>query len=219
LSRTLEEFEKVNANARQAVLMADEAQKTGDEAKMAEYTSAAESFANRLIAIEREIEDLKALHAQSSQAAEQSKVAVQQNATVLQKKLSERQKLLGQLDQAKMQEQMNRAMASLSETVGEDVPTFDEIRDKIEARYAKAKGMSELTESSVEGRMLEVEQAAMNTEAQARLSQIRSQLGLAAPEPEEAPAIAESSAAETSSPTPQTEPATSATPEAKPAEG
>jgi phage shock protein A len=32
LSRTLEEFEKVNANARQAVLMADEAQKTGDEA-------------------------------------------------------------------------------------------------------------------------------------------------------------------------------------------
>jgi phage shock protein A len=216
LSRTLEEFEKVNANARQAVLMADEAQKTGDEAKMAEYTSAAESFANRLIALEREIEDLKALHLQSSQAAEQSKAAVQQNATALQKKLSERQKLLGQLDQAKMQEQMNKAMASLSETVGEDVPSFDEIRDKIEARYAKAKGMSELTESSVESRMLEVEQAAMNTEAQARLSEIRSQLGLAAPEPEEAPALAETSpAAETSPPTPAVEPA----PEAKPAEG
>ena len=77
-----------------------------------------------------------------------------------------------------MQEQMNKAMASLSETVGEDVPTFDEVRDKIEARYAKAKGMSELTESSVESRMLEVEQAAANTEAQARLAQIRAQLGL-----------------------------------------
>ena len=38
-------------------------------------------------------------------------------------------------------------MASLSETVGQDVPTFDEVRDKIEARYAKAKGMSELTET------------------------------------------------------------------------
>ena len=78
-----------------------------------------------------------------------------------------------------MQEQMNKAMASLSETVGEDVPTFDEVRDKIEARYAKAKGMSELTESSVESRMLEVEQAAANSEAQARLAQIRAQLGLA----------------------------------------
>ena len=79
-----------------------------------------------------------------------------------------------------MQEQMNKAMASLSETVGQDVPTLDEVRDKIEARYAKAKGMAELTESSVESRMLEVEQASMNSEAQARLAQIRSQLGLAA---------------------------------------
>jgi phage shock protein A len=60
------------------------------------------------------------------------------------------------------------------------VPTLNEVRDKIEARYAKAKGMAELTESSVESRMLEVEQASMNSEAQARLAQIRSQLGLAA---------------------------------------
>ena len=78
-----------------------------------------------------------------------------------------------------MAEQMNKAMASLSETVGEDVPTLDEVRDKIEARYAKAKGMSELTETSVESRMLEIEQAARNTEAQGRLAEIRAQLGLA----------------------------------------
>jgi phage shock protein A len=223
LSRTLEDFEKVNANARQAVLMADEAQKAGDDDKMAEYTSAAESFANRLIALEHEIDDLKALHQQASQASEQSKSAVQQNATALQKKLSERQKLLGQLDQAKMQEQMNTAMASLSETVGEDVPTFNEIRDKIEARYAKAKGMSELSEGSVETRMLEVEQAAMNSEAQARLSQIRSQLGLAGAEAgaeaEAAPAIAESATGESSPPATQAAQAEPAAPEAKPADG
>src|SRR5690606_15078908 len=80
--------------------------------------------------------------------------------------------------QAKMQEQMNTAMASLSESVGQDVPTLDEVRQKIETRYARAKGMAELTESSVESRMLEVEQAAMNTEAQARLDQIREQHGI-----------------------------------------
>jgi phage shock protein A len=71
-------------------------------------------------------------------------------------------------------------MASLSEAVGQDVPTLNEVRDKIEARYAKAKGMAELTETSVESRMLEVEQASMNSEAQARLAQIRSQLGIGA---------------------------------------
>ena len=85
---------------------------------------------------------------------------------------------MGQLDQAKMQEQMNSAMASLSEQVGQDTPSFDEVRDKIEKRYAQAKGAQELQGESIEGRMLEIEQAALNTEAQARLSEIRSQLGL-----------------------------------------
>ena len=179
LDRAMEELEKVSGNAKQAVLMADEAAKSGDTAKVEEYTSAAESFATRLIAIESEVEDLKQLALQSSQASDQAKAAVQQNATLLQRKLSERNKLLSQLDQANMQEQVNKAMASLSETVGEDVPTFDEVRDKIEARYAKAKGMSELTEQSVESRMLEIEQAAMNNEAQARLAQIKEQLGIA----------------------------------------
>jgi phage shock protein A len=179
LNRSMQEFEKLNTNARQAILMADDAAKAGDEKKAAEYQQAAEAFANRLIAVEREVDDTKALVLQASQASEQAKGAVQQNAASLQKKLAERQKLLSQLDQAKMQEQMNRAMATLSETVGEDVPTFEEVRDKIEARYAKAKGAAELTEASVESRMLEIEQASINTEAQARLSQIRAELGLA----------------------------------------
>jgi phage shock protein A len=181
LNRAMGELEKVGANARQAVLMADEASKTGDQTKATQYTVTAESFANRLIALEREVEDLKSLHLQSTEAANQAKSAVQQNSSALQAKLAERQKLLSQLDQAKMQEQMNKAMTSLSEAVGQDVPTLNEVRDKIEARYAKAKGMAELTESSVEARMLEVEQASINSEAQARLAQIRSQLGLAAP--------------------------------------
>ncbi|MDQ3147989.1 MAG: PspA/IM30 family protein [Actinomycetota bacterium] len=181
LNRALEELEKVNGSAQQAVLMAADADKSGDAKKAGEYTVAAESFANRLIALEREIDDVKKLHFQSTQASDQAKAAVAQNSSALQKKLAERQKLLSQLDQAKMAEQMNRAMSSLSETVGQDVPSMDEVRDKIEARYARARGMSELTGESVESRMLEVEQAAVNTEAQARLSEIRSKLGIAAP--------------------------------------
>ncbi|MEM7340773.1 MAG: PspA/IM30 family protein [Actinomycetota bacterium] len=178
LNRTMEEYEKVSSNARQAVMMADEANKKGDTEKVAQYTTAAEAFANRMIGIEREVEDLKALHLQASQAADQAKTAVNQNSSQLQKKLSERQKLLSQIDQAKMQEQLNKAMASLSEKVGEDVPSFEEIRDKVETRYAKAKGAAELNEQSIEGRMLEVEQASLNVEAQARLSELRAQLGL-----------------------------------------
>jgi phage shock protein A len=181
LNRSMEELGKINNSARQAVLMADDATKKGDTARAGELTQAAQAFANRLVATEREVDSLKTLHLQSAQAADQAKQAVVQNSAALQTKLTERQKLLSQLDQAKMQEQMNRAMTTLSASVGQDVPTLDEVRDKIEARYARALGASELGSQSVEGRMLEVEQAQINTEADARLDQIREQLGLAAP--------------------------------------
>src|SRR3546814_927892 len=153
-----------------------------------------------MIALEAEVKDLKALHFQASEASDQAKIAVQQNATALQKKLSERQALLGKIDQANMQEEMNKAMSQLSVTVGEDVPSLDEVRAKVEARYAKAKGMQELQGSSVEGRMLEVEQAAMNVEASSRLAEIKAQLGIA-PETQ----AATGALAEESAPAPQTQ--------------
>lgn len=194
LNRSMEELEKVNANARQALIMAADAQTKGDAAKATQYTQAAEALANRLIELERAVEDQKQMVLQSTQAADNAKAAVQQNSSNLQRKLAERSKLMSQLDQAKMQEQMNSAMASLSETVGQDVPTFDEVRQKIEARYAKAKATSELTETSVESRMMEIESATANVEAQSRLSQLRAELGLegapaaqAAPQPVEQP--------------------------------
>ena len=52
-----------------------------------------------------------------------------------------------------MQEEMNTAMAQLNESVGADVPSFAEVEQKIQARYAKAKATAELTETSVESRV------------------------------------------------------------------
>ena len=178
MSRKMEELEKLNSSARQAVIMADEAAKKGDPVKATEYTRTAEAFANRLIAVEGEVEGLKQLSLQAARASDQAKAAVAQSSTQLQKRISDKQKLLSQLDQAKMQEQLNKTMGQLTETVGDDVPTLDEVRSKIEERYAKAMGSAELQSTTVESRMLEVEQASLNTEAQARLSQIKTQLGL-----------------------------------------
>ena len=202
LDEALAQLEQLNRNAQQAVLMADEATKAGDAAKAAEYTSAAEAIANQLIAKEQDIEGLKTLALQSTQASEQAKAAVQQNSRVLQQKLAEKQRLLSQLDQAKMQEQMNSAMSSLSEQVGEDVPTLAEVKEKIEARHAKAKGMAEIQDMSVESRIVEIEQAAVNVEAQARLSEIRSKLGIG--DPTAAPAASAATAGSSAAPAPAT---------------
>jgi phage shock protein A len=201
LNGKMAELEKLNANARQALIMAADAEKAGDAAKAAQYNSAAETIANQLIQIEKDVESLKTLVLESAQASDQAKAAVQRNSSELQRKLAERQKLLSQLDQAKMQEQLNKTMSTLGEAIGEDVPTLDEVRQKIEARYAKAKGVSELQETSVDARILEVEQATLNVEAHSRLSQLRAELGL-----EPAAAEVGSGSAEAAA-TPATEPA------------
>lgn len=179
LERVMEQLQKLNNNAQQALLMSEEARASGDAEKAAEYEKAAESIATKLISTEQEAEDLKQLSLEAAKASQQAKDAVSQNSMVLQQRLAEKQKLLSQLDQAKMAEQMNTAMASLNETVGQDSPSFEEVREKIERRMAKAQATGELADAGVESRMLEVEEASRNVEAQKRLSELRSKLGIA----------------------------------------
>jgi phage shock protein A len=178
LNRSMDELEKANAMTRQSLVMAAEAEKAGDTKRATELTQSAETLATRLVQLEADVEEQKAFVLEASQAADQAKGAVQQNSAALQAKLAERNKLMSQLDQAKMQEQLTKAMGSLNEAVGQDVPTFDEVRSKIEQRYARAKSMNEINEAGVENRMLEIEQATRNSSAQARLSELRSELGL-----------------------------------------
>ncbi|MFW0797320.1 PspA/IM30 family protein [Gordonia sp. CPCC 205515] len=177
LNRQLEEIEKLQANTRQALTLADQASAAGDVKKAQEYTNAAEAFAAQLVTAEQSVEDLKALHDQSLQAAEQAKQAVERNAMMLQQKLAERSKLLTQLEQAKMQEQVSASLNQMSElAVPGNTPNLDQVRDKIERRYANAIGQAELAQNSVQGRMQEVEQAGVQMAGHARLEQIRASM-------------------------------------------
>ncbi len=183
LNSKMDELAKLNAQARQALLMAADATKKGDATTATRYTSAAETLAGRLVQVEKDIESQKAIAIAATQASDQAKAAVRQNSMLLERKIAEKSKLLSQLDQAKMQEEMNKAMAQMNQTLGDDVPTFDEIKSKIEDRYAKASATAELSSQTVDASILEIEQATADVEAQGRLSQLRSELGLDAPAP------------------------------------
>src|SRR3984893_9031816 len=116
LNRQLADIEKLQVNIRQAVTLADQATAAGDAAKATEYNNtAAEPFAAQLGTAEQSVEDLKGLHDQALAAAGQAKKAVEQNAMVLQRRIAERTKLLSQLEQAKMQEQVSASLRSMSE--------------------------------------------------------------------------------------------------------
>lgn len=197
LDRTLAERDKLEGNAQQALLMAEDARSKGDDAGVARYEQAAESIATKLIALEHEVEALTELSLDNARAAEQARDAVAQNSAELQRRLSQQQQLLGQLEQARMAEQMNDAMASLTESVGADVPTFDEVRDRIEGRLARAQGTAELTDRGADTAIREVEEAARNVEAQARLSELRSRLGIASSEERETAAASDATSPST----------------------
>ena len=178
LSRQLTDVENLQASARQALVLADRARAGGDEAKATEYEQAAQTFASQLVAAEQQMDDLKSLHDQALGAAKQARQAVDQNAMVLQQKLAERTKLLSQLEQAKMQESVARSLESVSSLGAPGTtPTFDEVREKIERRYAHALGRADLASQSLEGRRIEVQRATLDLAGAARLEQIRASLG------------------------------------------
>jgi phage shock protein A len=177
LARQMSEVEKLQGSARQALVLADQKRAAGDEAEAQKYEQTAQAFATQLVAAEHGMEDLKSLHDQALQAAEQAKKAVENNALQVQQKLAERSQLLTQLEQAKMQEQVSASLSSMSElSAPGSSPSLGEVREKIEARYAKALGAAELAQNSVEGRMLEVQKSTLDMAGQTRLDQIRASM-------------------------------------------
>ena len=177
LNRQLTEIEKLKGNTRQAIQLADKARADGNEAKAVEYTNAAEAFAAQLVTAEQSVEDTKQLHDQALQQAQSAKKAVERNSMALQQKVAERTKLLSQLEQAKMQEKVADSLKSMDAlTASGDTPNLDQVREKIERRYANALGQAELAESSVQGRMAEIESAGVELAGHSRLEQIRAEM-------------------------------------------
>ena len=175
LNRRLEDVEKLQANARQALQLADKARGEGNAQKAQEYENAAEAFAAQLVTAEAGVEDTKQLHDQALQQAAQAKQAVERNAAHLQQQVAERSKLLSQLEQAKMQEKVSETMQSMN-SITASGPNLDQVRDKIERRYANALGAAELAQNSIEGRMAEVEQAGIQMAGHGRLEQLRAEM-------------------------------------------
>ncbi|GII20572.1 PspA/IM30 family protein [Planosporangium mesophilum] len=190
LSRQMAEVEKLQGSARQALVLADKARAEGNEQEATRYENTAQTFATQLVAGEQSMEDLKTLHDQALNAATQARQAVENNSMILQQKIAERTRLLSQLEQAKMQETVARSLESMSSLAAPgNTPSLEEVREKIERRYANAMGRAELASNSVEGRMLEVQKSSLDMAGASRLDQIRASMAgeqLAGPSPQQA---------------------------------
>ncbi len=195
IDRAADDAGEAREMAKQAILKADAASKDGDTAGVDKWTRAAQSIAMKLQASENNLSSLKEQYGVAEQQSEKAKVAVQQNAMKLQELSARRMELLGQLEQAKMQEAVNDAVATMSSSLSDSGPSLDQVELKIEKRKAEAMARAELTEATPEGAEAELRAAINVSQADARLDELRAELGLASTESpvREADALPESS--------------------------
>jgi phage shock protein A len=164
--------------AKQALLKADEAKTAGDTAGEQKWTQAAQSLAMKLQASENNLESLKTQFSTAVAQADQAKEAVQANAMKVQELGAKRMEMLGSLEQAKMQETVNNAVQAMSGTIDDAFPNLDAVEDKIERRKAEAMAKAELHEVTPEGAESELRKAVNMAEAESKLSELRTELGL-----------------------------------------
>lgn len=177
--------------AKQGILKAEAAKNAGDDAGVEKWTQAAQAIAMKLQASENNLSSLKEQYGVAQSQAEKAKDAVQRNSMSLQGLSAKRMELLGQLEQAKMQEAVNKAVQSMSVSIADDGPSLDQVEAKIERRKAEAMASAELHEATPEGAESELKAAINVAQADAKLEELKVELGLSssapASEPEAAP--------------------------------
>ncbi|MDE3205437.1 MAG: PspA/IM30 family protein [Acidobacteriota bacterium] len=144
-------------------------------AKQQGNLDAARTFATRIASLREQIQSLSAQIPQLEQAANDARTAVQESADQLQAKLNEKSTILAQIDQANMQKELASSLQQVSDlTRTSDVPSFDEIKQKVASQFAEAQASTELSSSSPEVTEMHAHHAEMMSEADAILAELDS---------------------------------------------
>ncbi len=174
------ELEKVSRNARQAVMMAEEATQAGEADKAVAFGESAEALATHIVGIEQQIAAIDIELIEARQASEEAKSMASDSALKTAQMQAKGAEVRAEFEAAKMTE------ASLDTT---GTPSYDEVKGKINDQLARAEAEAELAEadgvSAVSSATAMVEKAALDAKAAARLAEIKSSMGIASPEPTE----------------------------------
>jgi phage shock protein A len=175
--------------AKQALLKADASMKAGNMAEAEKWNAAASQIALKMQSAQNSVEMYRKQLETATVQAEAAKKAVQQNAMAVQEMAAKRMQMLGQLEAAKMQESINKAMDAMNAQVGDtSVLSLDAVNDKIQQRMATASAHAELKAATPDGAIAELKMSTGMLKAESALDDLRSELGLgpATPEPIEA---------------------------------
>ena len=164
--------------AKQALMKAQESTTAGDPAAADKSTKAAQGLAMKLQAAENNLNSLKSQYESAVDQADDAKKAVQQNAMRLQELAAKRMELVGDLQQARMQESVNTAVESISATMDDESVSLSRVEEKIEKRKAEAMAHAELREATPDGAEIELREAVSMAQADAKLEELMAELGI-----------------------------------------
>jgi len=165
--------------AKQALLRAERAKAEGDAAGVEKWTNTASSLAMKLQASENNLTSLREQYEIAMAQAGEANNAVQANAMRVQELAAKRMELMGQIQQAKMQEEVNKAVESMSGTLETNAPSLERVEDKIQSRLAEAKAHAEVAAATPAGAEAELREAVSLAQADDKLAELRAELGLA----------------------------------------
>ena len=178
IERAAEDAGEARELAKQALVKAKEATDRGDPEAAEKWNRSAQGLAMKLQAAENNLESLKQQYETAAEQAEKAKTAVQQNALRVQELAAKRMEMLGELQQAKMQESVNKAVDAMTATFDDEAVSLDKVEDKIEKRKAEAMAKAELREATPEGAEAELREAVSLSQADAKLDELRAELGM-----------------------------------------
>ena len=171
-SKLYSELERANTNARQAVLMASEAEQEGDSAKAATFNESAELIASEIVRIDTQIAAIDIELIEAKQASDEAKSIASTSAIEMTQMKAKGAQLRADFERAKMAEATLEAEGGTS---------FDSVKGKIGDRVATAEARAELNDADgqndVAGATAMVEKAAADSKAAAKLAEIRNSMG------------------------------------------
>ena len=178
LNGKLAELARTTANARRALVLADRSTAAHDTPTATRSHRAAEAIAPQLVRLDADIESLAEMVIATTRAVDQAKAAMAEDAVALHERIVRAARSVEQEDQAAMATTIDEVLSQLDATVGDDVPTTDEIERRIRLRHARARAAIEPSGRPVEAHDIEVEVAATDRRAAERLLELRDELGL-----------------------------------------
>jgi phage shock protein A len=112
------------------------------------HTDAARAIANQIVVVRQLIDSEQPAYEQARQAADQAQQAFADNSAQLQQKMTEAKQLDAEIDQAAMQHNINEAMKAVTSMTSHVVPSFDQVRDKVQGQLAQEQADAQLTAGS-----------------------------------------------------------------------